>query len=185
MIIEELFARGVMTMGPSKTDPARQIGVFRPEALSPLQAIRAAEFEKFRWLAGSWHHENRVPATAHNPAYSDAGTSRFAVCENDTWICALAPDRRETRHITFDPFSRQWIYVLTRGSYAILRAREGWHDNTIVFTGEMTMLGIDCRWRMTWSRHTADAFSFVNEALDPAGAWEYVDEWHFTRVESK
>ena len=182
MIIEELFARGVMTMGPSKIDPARQVGVFRPEALAPLGAVRAAEFEKFRWIAGEWRHENRVPATAHSPAYSDPGTSRFAICENEGWICAVAPDGREVRHITFDPFSRQWIYVLTRGSYAILRSRGGWLGNSIVFSGEMTMLGIDCQWRMTWTRHSDDAFSFVNEALDATGTWQYVDEWHFTRA---
>jgi hypothetical protein len=28
MLIEELFSRGIMTMGPSRLDPCRQVGVF-------------------------------------------------------------------------------------------------------------------------------------------------------------
>src|SRR5258708_6274987 len=121
MLIEDLFSRGIMMMGPSRTDPSRQVGTFRPEFLSGLPALRAAEMEKFRWLAGEWDHRNAVPATRVSPAYNDAGVSRFSLCENGTWICNVAPDGRETPHITFDPFSRQWIYVLIRGSYGILR----------------------------------------------------------------
>ena len=78
MLIEELFARGVMTMGPSRSDPDRQVGVFRPELVAELPVIRATEMEKFRWIAGDWSYENRVPATRSNPAYTDAGCARFS-----------------------------------------------------------------------------------------------------------
>lgn len=181
MLIERLFSSGIMTMGPSRLDPTRQVGVFAMEAIASLPAIRAAEMEKFRWIAGEWDHENAVPATGVSPAYSDIGTSRFAVCENGGWICAVAPDGRETQQITFDPFSRQWIYVLTRGSYGILRSREGWIGDSIVFTGLMTMIGIDCEWRMTWRRQGDDAFSFTNEERAEDGSWVYIDEWRFNR----
>jgi hypothetical protein len=181
MLIEELFFRGVMTMGPSKADPARQVGIFCPEAVSQLPSIRAAEMEKFRWLAGEWNYENRVPATRLNPAYTDIGSSRFSLCEDGAWICHVSRDGRERRHITFDPFSRQWIYVLTQGSYGILRSPEGWVRDRIAFTGAMTMIGIDCEWRMTWTKKSNDAFGFVNEERGVDGSWEYIDEWHFTR----
>ena len=180
MLIEELFSRGVMMMGPSRADPQRQVGVFRPEALSQLPAIRAAGMEKFRWIAGEWNYENRVPATSLSPAYTDVGSSRFSLCEDGAWIC-IAPDGNETRHITFDPFSRRWIYVLAHGSYGILRSREGWISDRIVFTGAMTMIGIDCEWRMTWTKKGGDAFGFVNEERGADGSWEYIDEWCFTR----
>ncbi len=180
MLIEELFASGVMTMGPSRTDPARQVGVFRPEALSGLPALRAAEIEKFRWIAGEWDHENRVPATPRNPAYVDDGVSRFAVSD-DSWICAVLPDGSLVRQITFDPFSRQWFYVLTRGSYGMLRSPRGWEGNQLRFTGRMTMIGIECEWRMTWTREGDDAFRFVNEELAGDGSWAYIDEWQFRR----
>ncbi|KAA6456882.1 hypothetical protein DYQ86_23810 [Acidobacteria bacterium AB60] len=49
MLMEELFSTGVMTMGPSRVDPARQVGVFRPELLATLPGIRAAEMEKIGW----------------------------------------------------------------------------------------------------------------------------------------
>jgi len=181
MLIEELFSKGVMTMGPSRVDPTRQVGVFRPEAISQLPALRSAEMEKFRWIEGEWNYENRVPATRLSPAYTDVGVSRFSLGEKDAWVCSVAANGAQTRSITFDPFSRQWIYVLTLGSYGMLRSPEGWVGDCIAFTGRMTMLGIDCEWRMTWLKESADSFGFTNEQLGPTGSWEYIDEWRFTR----
>ena len=181
MLIEELFSRGVMIMGPSKADPSRQVGVFRPEAVSGLPAIRRSEMDKFRWLSGQWNFENRVPATRFSPAYTDIGVCRFAFCEKDAWICGIASDGVESRQITFDPFSRQWIYVLTQGSYGLLRSPEGWVADRIVFSGAMTMLGIDCQWRMTWTKTNDNVYNFTNEQLAPDKSWQYIDEWRFTR----
>jgi len=181
MLIEELFANGIMTMGPSRSDPGRQVGVFRPDAVSRLPEIRASEMEKFRWIAGEWSYENRVPATGRSPAYADIGTSRFSLCEKDSWVCLVAPDGKEVRNITFDPFSRQWIYVLTQGSYGMLRSPQGWVGNNIAFSGLMTMIGIECQWRMTWTKYGDNEFGFINEELGASGSWEYIDEWRFTR----
>lgn len=180
MLIEELFSKGVMTMGPSRTEPDRQVGVFRPEAVSGLAAIRDAEMATFRWIAGDWKWENRVPATRFSPSYTDAGSGRYTICERGGWICTAEPDGKESRHITFDAFSRQWIYVLTRGAYGILRS-PGWDGNRITFSGRMTMLGLNCDWRMTWTKTSDDEFGFVNEELLDDGAWAYVDEWFFKR----
>lgn len=181
MLIEELFSRGVMEMGASRVDPERQVGVFRPEALSEFPAIRAAEMEKFRWIVGEWNYKNRVPATRLSPAYTDIGSFTFSLCEKDTWICQIAPDGKENRNITFDLFSRRWMYVLTQGSFGILRSAEGWIDDRIVFSGTMTMIGIDCEWRMSWTKVSDDEFGFVNEELAPGGSWQYIDEWSFKR----
>jgi hypothetical protein len=181
MLIEELFSRGIMTMGVSKADPLRQVGVFRPEAVAELPAARAAAMGQFRWIAGEWSYENRVPATRLNPAYTEVGSTRFAFCERDSWVCTVSPDGKETHSITFDPFSRQWVYVLTQGSYGMLWSREGWVDSRIVFSGPMTMIGINCEWRMTWTKTSDDAFRFVNEECSANGAWDYIDEWCFER----
>ena len=181
MLMEELFSRGVMTMGPCRNDPARQVGVFRPEAVAELPAIRKAEMEKFRWICGEWSYENRVPATRCNPAYTDVGTCRFSLCEKEAWVCIVEPGGAEMKNITFDPFGRQWIYMQTRGSYGLLRSAEGWVGEQIVFTGSMTMLGINCEWRMSWRREGEDAFGFVNEEMGEDGRWEYIDEWRFVR----
>jgi hypothetical protein len=181
MLIERLFAQGIMTMGPSRLDPSRQVGVFTPGLMEKLAAARAEELEKFRWIEGEWSYENRVPATRLNPAYSDAGAQKFSVNDAEGWISIVAPDGREYRHITFDPFSRQWIYVLTRGSYGILRSAEGWSGNQIVFSGLMTMLGINCEWRMTWNKSSNDEFAFINEERAADGSWLYIDDWRFKR----
>jgi hypothetical protein len=184
MLMERLFSQGLMTMGPSRSDPVRLVGVFPPGLLPKLAAERTAEIEKFRWLAGEWTYENHVPATRVSPAYTDVGRQTFALCEDDGWVCIVSPDGRMHRHITFDPFSRQWIYVLTRGSYGILRSPEGWAGRQIVFSGLMTMIGVNCHWRMTWTQVNADNFHFVNEEEMPDGSWAYIDEWRFSRKSS-
>jgi len=49
MLMEKLFSAGIMKMGPSKTDPNRQVvGVFNPDSVACLPALRAAEIERFR-----------------------------------------------------------------------------------------------------------------------------------------
>lgn len=181
MLMERLFSTGIMQMGPSRVDPSRQVGVFAPERVAGISALRASELQKFAWIRGEWEHENSVPATSLSPAYSDIGISRFGFGEGGAWICALAPDGREIPQITFDPFSRQWIYLLTRGSYGLLRSPNGWVGNTISFTGVMTMIGINLEWRMRWTRQSEDAFSFIDEEQNRDGSWSYIDEWQFER----
>lgn len=181
MLMEELFSRGIMKMGPSRVDPGRQVGIFNTDFVSKLPALRATEMGKFRWLAGEWNHENRVPATRVSPAYTDIGSSRFSLCEKDSWVCLVLADGKEVHNITFDPFSRQWIYVLTLGSYGILRSPDGWRGDKIVFTGLMTMIGINCEWRMTWTKTSDDEFAFINEERNQDGSWAYIDEWRFKR----
>jgi len=174
MLMEQLFESGVMTI-----DPERNVGIFRPEAVAGLSALRAGELAKFAWLTGEWRYENRVPATRCSPAYTDAGSCSF--CERDGWICLVSPDGAERRNITFDPLSRQWIYILAQGSFGILRSAEGWVGDRIVFTGLMTMVGINCEWRMSWAKESDNSFAFVNEELGADGAWHYIDEWQFAR----
>ena len=181
MLIEQLFASGVMQMGVSRVDPSRQVGVFNPNAVSGLPALRTEKMKEFAWIIGEWTHENAVPATRANPAYTDVGSGRFSLGEKGNWICMVAPDGRETPNITFDPFSRQWIYVLMTGAYGMLRSQDGWHDNQIAFTGLMTMLGFNCEWRMRWTKEGDDLFSFINEERHADGSWTYIDEWRFTR----
>jgi len=47
----------------------------------------------------------------------------------------------------------------------------------------MTMLGINCDWRMIWTRRRTDDFGFVNEERIDDGSgpysWAYIDEWRF------
>jgi len=33
---------------------------------------------------------------------------------------------------------------------------QGWIGEKIVFSGQMTMIGIDCDWRMTWTKEDAN-----------------------------
>lgn len=180
MLMERLFSSGIMQMGPSRVDPSRQVGVFNPGAIAGLPALRTSEMEKIRWMAGEWDYENRVPATRVSPEYTDIGTARFSFNEKTNWLCLVSPDGQETPNITFDPFSRQWIYLLIKGSYGILRSG-GWQGSAIAFTGLMTMIGIETEWRITLARDSQDKFSFVNEERAGDGSWAYIDQWRFAR----
>lgn len=44
----------------------------------------------------------------------------------------------------------------------------------------MTMLSVECEWRMRWTKESDDRFSFVNEERD-GDRWVYIDEWRFRR----
>ena len=180
MLMERLFSSGIMQMGPSRVDPARQVGIFNRAAIEGLPALRTTEMEKIRWMAGEWDYENQVPATRISPAYTDIGAAHFSFDEKSNWLSMVAPDGQRTPNITFDPFSRQWIYLLIKGSYGILRSG-GWTANALAFTGLMTMIGIDTEWRLTLKREDPDQFSLVNEERADDGSWAYIDEWHFRR----
>jgi len=45
----------------------------------------------------------------------------------------------------------------------------------------MTMIGINCEWRMSWTKASDDEFAFVNEERGADGSWAYIDEWRMTR----
>jgi hypothetical protein len=179
-LIETLFARRIVRIGPSRHDPANLVATFDPAAISRLAADRAAEMDRIRWLSGDWTFENPVPATRISPAYCDRGTATFALSPDGLFMCMVGRDTKLTPLMTFDPWSRRWIYMLTSGSYGVLRS-PGWSHDRIVFTGLMTMIGIDCEWRMTWTRDGEDAFGFVNEERRADGSWSYIDEWTYRR----
>jgi hypothetical protein len=180
MLMERLFSNGIMQMGPSRVDPARQVGVFNPATLAGMPALRAAEMERIRWMAGEWDYENEVPETRISPAYTDIGSARFVFDEQTKWISILGPDGQVTPNITFDPFSNQWIYLLIKGSYGVLRS-PGWNEDTIVFTGLMTMIGINIDWRLSLTRRSSTMFALINEERAEDGSWAYIDQWRFVR----
>jgi len=179
-LIERLFADGIIRMGPSRHDPNRSVATLNLEKLASLATLGRTESERFDWLIGNWRYENPVPATPLSPAYCDTGTATFARSDDGRWICAATTDGRRLPMITFDALSRKWIYVLTQGSYGLLRA-SGWTGNQIVFTGLMTMIGVECDWRMTWTKASDDEFRFVNDEKLADGSWAYIDEWRYWR----
>ena len=182
MLMEELFATGIMTMGPSRVDPGRQVGVFAPGVVEAALAARTAEAGRFRWIAGKWSFENSVPATRISPACTDIGIQTLAVSDTDGGVSMVLADGSSHRCLMFDPFSKQWIYVLMRGSFGMLRSKAGWRGDEITFTGLMTMIGVECEWRMTWTRISDEKFQFTNEEKNADGSWVYIDEWRFKRI---
>jgi len=183
MVMEELFGRGIMTMGPSRHDPSNIVGVFNKDFAVALPALRKDAMETLRWMAGDWESVNTVPASGHNPAYAETGTGSLTLCEKENWICR-GRDSSQKPYITFDPFSRQYMYVLTEGAYCVLRS-QGWEGNHLIFTGHMTMIGVDCEWRLTLTKRGNDEYHFLNEEQLPNGQWALIDECLFTRKASQ
>jgi hypothetical protein len=46
----------------------------------------------------------------------------------------------------------------------------------------MTMIGINCEWRMTWTKQGVDQFAFVHEERDDDGSWAHIDEWRLSSL---
>ena len=46
MLIEELFMNGTMIMGPSRSDPNREVGVLAPSVMAGFANRRAAELAR-------------------------------------------------------------------------------------------------------------------------------------------
>jgi len=180
MLIEELFTNGTMIMGPSRSDPGREVGILAPSVLAGFADKRAGALERFSWIAGDWSYENVVPPTSVSPGYRDVGRLRFVL--DGGWVCTVTDAGVSTRWITFDPLSGQWFFVLTGTSFGLLRSSEGWTDAGISFSGPMTMIGLDREWRMRWTTTGHDAFTFVNEERVASGDWIYIDEWRFSRL---
>ena len=97
-------------------------------------------------------------------------------------MCVVSGEGRQYPQITFDPLSKQWIYLLTRGSYGLLRSPGGWQRDSIAFSGLMTMLGIELEWKMTWIKESRDRFRFINEEREGNEGWKFIDEWRYRRV---
>ena len=57
----------------------------------------------------------------------------------------------------------------------------GWHGDTIVFTGPLTMLGVDCELRQTITRKGPDEFHILNEEKLPDGTWRDADDFFCRR----
>src|SRR2546423_9211037 len=150
MVMEELFKRGIMTMGPSRNNPSNIVGVFNMDLAAKLPAMRRAGMDTLGWMAGDWDSVNTVPATAQNPAYAETGSAVLALCEKENWICR-GREGSQKPYITFDPFSSQFMYVLTEGAYCVLRS-PGWEENRLIFAGHMSMIGVDCEWRLTLTK---------------------------------
>jgi hypothetical protein len=179
-LIDAMFASGVVRMGPSTYDPTRQVATFDPAAVATLVAAREREMQTFSWIIGEWDFENHVPAGDRHPAYVDVGRVTYVSSDDGAWICVALPNGKTVPLLTFDAWSGQWIYALTRGAFGILRST-GWSGDQIAFTGTMTMVGVTCEWRMTWSRRGSDEFAFVNEEKTSEGNWAYIDEWRYVR----
>jgi hypothetical protein len=177
-LIEELFEKGIMVMGPSRHDPKEIVGTFPPDLFPKLVAQRTAEMQRVRFMAGEWLTVNQVPATPRNPAYAEHGKGSMRMSPTGAWLC-LVRSGVEVPHITFDPFSRQWMYILAEGAFGILRSK-GWEGERISFTGLMTMIGAERELRHTITKVGGDEFHSLNEELH-GSEWVYVDEWQYRR----
>jgi hypothetical protein len=175
LLFEELFARGFMVF-----DSGKKAGVFNPTVITEFAAGRKRKMDEFHWLIGNWEAVNHVRATPTTPAYTDTYRYTYNFCDDDTRICITGPSGKERPHLTFDPFSARWMMTFVDGVYGVLQS-EGWAGDTIVFTGHVTMLGVDCELRQTIQRRSQDEFYVRNDERIADGSWSMVDDFEFRR----
>jgi len=140
--------------------------------------------EEFRWLVGEWSATNsatnKVRATPSTPAYTDTYFHSYQLCEANTRISITGPGGTARPYLTFDPFRERWMMTFTESVYGVLQSK-GWQRDSIVFTGCLTMLGVDCRIRQTISKRSADEFYTLNEEKTKQSTWVVTDEFEFRR----
>jgi hypothetical protein len=175
LIFEQLVGRGFMVL-----DPVRKVLVFNREVVGKFPAIRKAKMEEFKWLVGDWSAMNKVRATPTTPAYTDTYFYSYQLCEADTRISITGPGGMARPYLTFDPFGERWMMTFMESVYGVLHSK-GWQRDSIVFTGCLTMLGVDCEIRQTISKRSADEFYTLNEEKIKEGPWVVTDEFQFRR----
>jgi hypothetical protein len=72
------------------------------------------------------------------------------------------------------------MMTFTQSVYGVLQSKGGQQDS-IVFSGCPTMLGVDCEIRQTVSKGSADEFYALNEEKIQEGTWVVTDEFKFRR----
>jgi hypothetical protein len=175
LIFEQLVGRGFMVF-----DPERNVLTFNREVVGKFPAIRRAKMEEFKWLVGEWAAENRVRATPTTPAYTDTYFYTYQLSDDAARILIIGPGGKPRPYLTFDPFSHRWMMTFTDGLYGVLQS-EGWQGDSMVFTGPLTMLGVDCEIRQTMAKRSADEFHTLNEEKLPDGRWQVTDEYYCRR----
>jgi len=175
LIFEQLVARGLMVY-----DPNRKVLTFNLPMLARFPAIRQQKIDEFKWLIGEWAFENHVRATSTTPAYTDTYFYIYDLADNGSRYTVSGHGAQARPYLTFDPFSNRWMMTFTEGLFGVLQS-EGWQGDTIVFTGPLTMLGVDCELRQTITKKSPDEFHIMNEEKLPDGAWLVTDEFHCRR----
>ena len=70
------------------------------------------------------------------------------------------------------------MMTFTESVYGVLESKV-WQRDSIVFTGCLTMLGVDCEIRQTISKRSADEFYALHEEKIKEGTGVVTDEFRF------
>jgi hypothetical protein len=178
-IFEQLVGRGLMVF-----DPNRKVLTFNLAVLAKFPAIRQQRIDEFKWLIGDWAFENHVRATPTTPAYIDTYYYTYELTDDGSRYTVSGHGAKARPYLTFDPFSSRWMMTFTEGLFGVLQSN-GWNADSIVFTGLLTMLGIDCELRQTLTRKSPDEFHILNEEKLPDGTWRETDEFFCRRKSTR
>ena len=175
LIFEQFVSRGLMSF-----DPTRKVLAFNLPVIAGFPAIRQQRIEEFKWLVGEWAFENHVRATPTTPAYTDTYVYSYELADGGNRYTVSGHGAKARPYLTFDPFSNRWMMTFTEGLFGVLQS-DGGQGDLIVFTGPLTMLGVDCELRQTITKKSADKFHILNEEKLPDGTWRETDEFNCRR----
>ena len=149
--------------------------------VSGFVAKRKEKMLSFAWMAGTWSTVNTVRATSTTSAYEDTYEYTYEMEEDGARLIAVRTGGKKFPYLTFDAFRGRWMMTFTEVIYGVLQAKE-WVQSQIVFTGPLTMLGVDCELRQTLTKRSENDFHILNEERLPDNTWSMVDELMFTRI---
>lgn len=145
----------------------------------------AAEMAQLNGFAGNWACEGNAPASPFGPAHKTRSTTQGRLDLDGHWVVGTVKEAKTAEnphplsgmyHMTYDSSAKSFvlIWVDNFGSWATTTS-PGWQGNTMVFTGDQTMMGQKAKSRDTFIKKSDTEWGHRFE-MDTRGQWDLIVE---------
>ncbi len=146
----------------------------------------APEMAQVKYFAGSWTCSGDAPASPFGPAHKTQTKVMLKLDLDGFWYTGMVAEMKTasnknpvkgTSHLTYDASTKQYmlVWVDNFGSWAT-QTSPGWQADTMVMTGEQTVMGEKATARDTFVKKSDREYTHKFE-LEMKGQWgTIVDE---------
>jgi hypothetical protein len=161
---------------------ARVLARLSDPAIRTTLGKPAPEMASVADLAGDWHIQYD-PADADDQTQN--GQSTVAVELNGNWLRMddlYQSGNESIGYLGYNPVTRRWTMIaLDQWGNSNALTADAWHDNRLVFEGDVGAFGEKAHMRETITRVSRDEYRVETEE-QVAGAWKPFDTISYTRL---